>query len=184
MAVLSKKIVKEIKVDIEKCTGCRACEMACSAFHATPRYSTINPAKSRIRIVADELRDEYVPLRAADYTPSECTGRHVYLINGKEYSECSFCGASCPSRDYFVEPDSGLPLKCDMCESVPPLAEPMCVQVCGTDALTYVEREEEREQKVQPKRGQIEVGLEYLVQQYGIDAVAESLNELARVKKG
>ena len=36
---------------------------------------------------------------------------------------------------------------------------------------------------MQPKRGQIEVGLEYLVQQYGIDAVAESLNELARVKK-
>lgn len=182
-AGLTTKTVKEIKVDLDKCTGCRACEMACSAYHARPRYSSINPAKSRIRVVVDELNDEYVPIRAGDYTPSECNGRHIYLINGKEYSECSFCGASCPSRDYFVEPDSGLPLKCDMCESVPPLAEPMCVQVCGTNALTYVEREVEREEKPQGKRGQIEIGLESLVHQYGIEAVIDSLNQLPDVGK-
>ncbi|MDH3884262.1 MAG: 4Fe-4S binding protein, partial [Desulfobacterales bacterium] len=32
-----KKIVKQIKVDLDKCIGCRACEIACSAFHATPK---------------------------------------------------------------------------------------------------------------------------------------------------
>jgi benzoyl-CoA reductase subunit BamC len=174
------KIVKEIKVDINKCTGCRACEMACSAFHAKPRYSSINPARSRIRVVTDELNDEYVPIRAGDYTPSECNGRHIYTINGKEYSECSFCGASCPSRDYFIEPDSGLPLKCDMCESVPALPEPMCVKVCGAEALTYLEREVERDEKPQEKRGQIEVGLESLINQYGVDAVMESLNRMSK----
>jgi len=174
------KIVKEILVDINKCTGCRACEMACSAFHAKPKYSSINPARSRIRVVVDELNDEYVPIRAGDYTPSECNGRHIYTIDGKQYSECSFCGASCPSRDYFIEPDSGLPLKCDMCESVPPLEEPMCVQVCESDALTYVERELEREEKPQVTRGQVEVGLEFLVQQHGIEAVMESLNEMSK----
>jgi benzoyl-CoA reductase subunit BamC len=182
-AALKTKIVKEIKVDIDKCTGCRACEMACSAYHAQPRYSSINPSKARIRVVSDELKDEYVPIRAGDYTYSECNGRHIYVINGKEYSECSFCGASCPSRDYFIEPDTGLPLKCDMCESVPPLEKPMCVQVCGTEALTYVEREEERDQKPQPQRGEIEVGLESLVNQYGIDAVINSLNQLPNVHK-
>ena len=180
MAARKTKIVKEIKVDINKCTGCRACEMACSAFHAKPKYSSINPARSRIRVVTDELNDEYVPIRAGDYTPSECNGRHIYTINGKQYSECSFCGASCPSRDYFVEPDSGLPLKCDMCECVPPLSEPMCVQVCGEHALTYVEREVERDEKPQEKRGEVEVGLESLVNQYGIDAVMASLNRMGR----
>jgi Fe-S-cluster-containing hydrogenase component 2 len=50
-----------------------------------------------------------------------------------------------------------------MCESVPPLAEPMCVQVCEADALVYEEREVEREEKPQEKRGQIEIGLESLV---------------------
>jgi len=177
------KIVKEIKVDIEKCTGCRACEMACSAFHAKPKYSSINPARARIRVVIDELNDEYVPIRAGDYTPSECNGRHIYTINGKEYSECSFCGACCPSRDYFIEPDSGLPLKCDMCESIPPLDEPWCVKVCTNDALTYVEREVTRDEKPQEKRGQVEIGLESLVNQFGIEAVIEHLGEIAKVKK-
>jgi benzoyl-CoA reductase subunit BamC len=174
------KIVKEIMVDINKCTGCRACEMACSAFHAKPKYSSINPARSRIRVVTDELNDEYVPIRGGDYTPSECNGRHIYTINGKQYSECSFCGASCPSRDYFIEPDSGLPLKCDMCESVQPLPEPMCVKVCGAEALTYVEREIAREEKPQQKRGQIEVGLESLINQYGVDAVMDSLSRMSK----
>jgi benzoyl-CoA reductase subunit BamC len=172
------RIVKEIKVDIDKCTGCRACEMACSAFHARPRYSSVNPARSRIRIVADELNDEYVPIRAGDYTPAECNGRHRYTINGKEYSECSFCSACCPARDYFVEPDSGLPLKCDMCESVPPLAEPMCVQACGSDALAYVEREVGRDETPQPARGELRIGLESLVNQYGMRAVLDGLQQL------
>ncbi len=178
------KTVKEIKVDIDLCTGCRACEMACSAYHAKPRYSSINPALSRIRVVTDELNDEYVPIRAGDYTPAECNGRHIYMINGKEYSECSFCSASCPSRDYFFEPDSGLPLKCDMCESVPPLDEPMCVEVCEADALTYVEREVERDEKPEETRGEIEIGLEMLVNQYGIEAVIESLNQMSNRKVG
>jgi benzoyl-CoA reductase subunit BamC len=175
----STKTVKEIKVDIDKCTGCCACEMACSAFHAKPKYSSINPARSRIRVVSNELNDEYVPIRAGDYTPSECNGRHAYTINGKEYSECSFCRASCASRDYFYEPDSGLPLKCDMCEDVPPLAEPLCVQVCGTDALTYVEREVERAEEPD-MRGQMEIGLDSLIAQYGIEEVTARLNQKRR----
>ncbi|MBI5920300.1 MAG: (4Fe-4S)-binding protein [Betaproteobacteria bacterium] len=179
-AGLNAKTVKEIKVNIDKCTGCRACEMACSAYHAQPRYSSVNPARSRIRVVANELNDEYVPIRAGDYTPAECNGRHVYTINGKDYSECSFCGASCPSRNYFVEPDSGLPLKCDMCESVPPLAEPMCVAVCESGALTYVERAEPRKEKEQDKRGQMEVGLESLVNQFGMKAVFEGLTRMSK----
>ena len=90
--------------------------MICSAFHATPRYSSNNPARSRIRIVREPLRDIYLPVYAGEYTAAECTGRDKYIIDGKEYDECDFCRASCPSRDLFKEPDSGLPLKCDMCE--------------------------------------------------------------------
>ena len=176
------KTVKIIKVDIDKCTGCCACEMACSAFHAKPQYSSINPARARIRVVVDELTDQYVPIRAGDYTKAECNGRNVYTIKGKEYSECSFCSASCPARSYFVEPDSGLPLKCDMCESVPPLAKPMCVEVCKAEALTYLERDVKRQEKLEPAQGQIEVGLEFLIDQYGIAAVAEKLSELSKEK--
>ena len=128
----------------------------------------------------DEWQDEYIPVRAAGYTQAECNGRNMYVINGRKYSECSFCGASCPSRDYFKEPDSGLPLKCDMCENEPPLTEPMCVQVCEPGALTYIEREEEGGEK-EEKRDEMEMGLEALVNKYGLKKVTDTI---ARISTG
>lgn len=175
------RIVKEIKVDLDKCIGCRACEVACSGFHAKPRYSSFNPARSRIRVVFDDLADLYVPIRAGDYTPAECTGRHTYTINGKEYKECSFCGVSCPCRDLFREPDSGLPLKCDMCESNPPEKEPLCVQVCRVDALTYIEKEVPACEE-EPAPSQLETGLGALVEEHGLDKLLDTVARLA--KKG
>ena len=171
------RTVKVIKVDIDKCIGCRACELACSAFHATPRYSSSNPARSRIRVMVDDLNDVYLPIRAGDYTPAECTGRHTYTIEGKEYQECSFCGVSCPARDYFKEPDSGLPLKCDMCETVPALDEPMCVQVCRVEALTYVE-EQLPVRPGEDSQEELEVGLESLRHKYGLQAVIDTLTRM------
>jgi ferredoxin len=109
------KKVKVIKIDVDKCNGCRACEAICSAFHAAPKYSSTNPERSRIRVLFDPLKDVYVPVLAGEYTEAECNGRDVYTIDGKQYDECSFCRASCPSRKLFKDPDSDLPLKCDMC---------------------------------------------------------------------
>ena len=177
---VSTKTVKEIRIDIEKCTGCRACEMACSAFHAKPRYSGINPARSRIRVVTDEINDEYVPVRAGNFTRTECDGRHFYRLDGKQYGECSFCRASCPSRDFFIEPDSGLPLKCDMCEDEPPLAEPLCVTVCQPGCLTYEVRQLETAVNEPEEREVMARGLESLLNQHGIEAVIENLKRLSK----
>jgi benzoyl-CoA reductase subunit BamC len=176
--VKNSKVVKEIRIDLDKCIGCRACEVACSAFHAKPRYSSTNPARSRIRVIFDDLNDIYVPIRASGYATAECTGRHTYVINEKEYKECSFCGVACPARDYFKEPDSGLPLKCDMCESDPPLEEPMCVQVCTPGALTYVVREEPTRREAPPE--EIEVGLEAMANKHGWQKL---LDTVARMSK-
>jgi benzoyl-CoA reductase subunit BamC len=172
-----KKKVKVIKIDVDKCHGCLACEVICSAFHAKPKYSSNNPVRSRIRVHFDHLRNIFVPVLASHYTASECAGRNRYLMDGKEYDECAFCGASCPSRDLFKEPDSGLPLKCDMCEEDPTLPEPMCVQWCLEDALIYEEREEEVEEDV--KLDQLEVGLESLVDRYGLEKVIDAVARMS-----
>jgi benzoyl-CoA reductase subunit BamC len=177
-----KKIVKTIKVDVDKCNGCRACEVACSAFHAAPQYSSNNPARSRIRVIREPLRDIYVPVYAGEQAKAECLGRDKYVIDGKEYEECAFCRASCPSRDLFKEPDSGLPLKCDMCTSDPTLEKPLCVQWCLVNALTYEEREEEGEE--QPKLEDVDIGLESLVDKYGLEKVMDTVARLSLSKKG
>jgi len=176
------KIIKQIKVDVDKCIGCRACEMACSAFHALPKYSSINPARSRIRVMIDELKDSYVPIRAGHYTPAECVGRYNYTINGKEYNECGFCRVACPSRDYFKEPDSGLPLECDMCDSDPSLEEPWCVKVCGCDALTYAEKKVEVTKK-EVEKEDIEIGLESLADKYGMQTIMDTVARISKNDK-
>ena len=174
----TKKIIKTIKIDVDKCNGCRACEVACSALHAVPKYSSNNPARARIRVIREPLSDIFVPVYAGEYTAAECAGRDKYTIDGKEYEECAFCRASCPSRDLFKDPDSGLPLKCDTCEEEPPLEEPMCVQWCLSDALTYEEVEEEGEEEEKP--GEMEVGLESLVKKYGAKTVKDTLTRISK----
>jgi len=174
------KKIKTIRIDVEKCNGCRACEVICSSFHSAPKYSGVNPARSRIRVVRDPLKDIYVPVYAGEYTAAECTGRDRYVIAGKEYDECAFCRASCPSRDLFKEPDSGLPLKCDMCESDPPLSEPMCVKWCITDALTFEEREVE--ETGGETLEEMEVGLEDLAKRHGLERLTEAVARMAKNK--
>lgn len=183
MAEKKTKIVKIIKVDADKCNGCRACEVICSAFHATPRYSSNNPERSRIRVIHDPLKNIYVPVYAGEYTPAECAGRNKYTIDGKEYDECAFCRASCPSRDLFKEPDSGLPLKCDMCETEPPLDEPKCVEVCLADALIYEEREEEVEEEEEVQLDELELGVEALADKYGLDNLMDTVTRMAVSEK-
>lgn len=174
-----RKAIKTIRIDVDKCNGCRACEIICSSLHSAPEYSSVNPARARIRVIRDPLVDIYFPVFAGEYTAAECAGRDKYTIDGKEYEECAFCRASCPSRDMFKEPDSGLPLKCDMCESDPTLEEPMCVQWCLADALVFEERAEEVEEE--EKAEDVDIGLEALANKFGweniVDAVARMSNK-------
>jgi benzoyl-CoA reductase subunit BamC len=173
------KKIKEIKVDTKKCVGCRACEIACSAFHAVPRYSSVNTARSRIMVVMDEERDIFVPIRAGEYTEAECNGRNRYVIDGKEYDSCTFCPASCPSRGAFKDPDSGLPLKCDMCSDVPPLEKPMCVDACTFGALTYEEREAVVEAE-SLNRDEMEIGLKQLITKFGSKKVMDTVARMSK----
>jgi len=182
MAKINKKI-KSIKIDADKCNGCRACEIICSAHHAEPKYSSNNPARARIQVINHRLKDIWLPVFAGEYAPAECMGRDKYVIDGKEYDECSFCRASCPSRDFFKEPDSGLPLKCDMCESDPPLEKPMCVQKCLNDVLIYEEREEEVDED-EVKLEDAEIALGAMIDKYGLQKVLDTVFRMSASKRG
>jgi Fe-S-cluster-containing dehydrogenase component len=173
-----KKIVKSIKIDADKCNGCRACELVCSGYHATPKFSTVNPARARIKVVTYRLKDIWFPIFAGEYTKSGCVGRDSYIIEGKEYAECEFCRAACPTRDRFKEPDSGIPLRCDMCESDPPLDKPMCVQACINDVLTFEEREEEVEEEVAVS--DMELGLQAYADTHGMNKLLETVARMAQ----
>jgi benzoyl-CoA reductase subunit BamC len=175
----TKKKIKTIKVDADRCNGCRGCEIACAAFHAEPKFSCVNPATSRVQVMTHRLKDIWLPVFAGEYAPAECMGRDRYVIDGKEYDECAFCRAVCPSRDLFKDPSSGLPLKCDMCEGED---QPWCVQWCLNDVLIY----EEREEMVEEEREQdkLEIGLGALADQYGLEKIVDTLARMGESKRG
>jgi benzoyl-CoA reductase subunit BamC len=130
-------------------------------------------------VIRYPLQDIYVPVYAGEYTEAECAGRDKYIIDGKEYEECAFCRASCPSRDEFKEPDSGLPLKCDLCEGE---EKPLCVTWCLNDALIYEEREVDEDEPL--KAEDMELGLEALANKYGLEKVADALARMSIARKG
>jgi len=170
-----KKKIKTIKIDADKCNGCRGCEIICSSYHAMPKYSSNNPARSRIQIITNRLENKWLPVFAGEYAPAECMGRNKYVIDGKEYDECDFCRAICPSRGLFKEPDSGLPLKCDMCEGT---EMPKCVEWCLNDVLTYEEMEEEVEEEV--KMEDVEIGLASMVDKFGLQKIMDTVARLSK----
>jgi len=179
MAKIKKKI-KTIKVNADKCNGCRGCEIICSAFHAASQYNSNNPARSRIQVIFHSLKNVWLPVFAGEYTPSECMGRDVYVIDGKEYDECAFCRAVCPSRDMFKEPDSGLPLKCDMCEGE---EKPKCVEWCLNDVLIYEEREEEVDEEEKIEVEEVDMGIQFLIDKYGPQKVLSVVARLSQKKQ-
>ena len=65
-----------------------------------------------------------------------------------------------------------------MCEDEPPLDEPLCVQWCLSDALTYEERDEEEEEE-EAKPEEMEIGLEALVKKHGVKSVKDTLARIS-----
>ena len=68
-----------------------------------------------------------------------------------------------------------------MCKIDPPLDEPMCVQVCRCDALTYVEREKE-DVAEEEEREEMEIELEALAKEHGLEEIIDALARMAEEK--
>lgn len=125
----------KIKVDHEKCNGCRHCEAACALYHTE---DGVNTHKSRVRVI--KQGDEFFPVLAGPYTEAKCNLTNVLKIGGKEYDMCALCVASCPVKPVFREPDTDIPVKCDHCGE--PVTNASCVKWCSTGALSLVDVED------------------------------------------
>jgi benzoyl-CoA reductase subunit BamC len=60
--------------------------------------------------------------------------------------------------------------------------EPLCVKWCTVDALIYEEREEEVEEE--EPIDEMEMGLESLVEKYGLQKIMDTVNRMSMSKKG
>ena len=105
---------KLLKIDHEKCTGCRLCELVCAVKH----HQVSNPAKSRIRVVKWEAEGLYVPMACQQCQdapcqkacPSGCIAieghkpegatRRVTTLFTLNFTTCSLCGLCVESCNF------------------------------------------------------------------------------------
>ncbi len=128
-----------IVTDETRCSGCRACELACVAR----RDGVFGTTTARIRVFKIEAQGVDRPrvCRQCDDVPcagacptgalakDEVTGD--LRFNAADCIACPACAAACPFEAVFIDTRTGLPLVCDLCGG-----HPACVERCVTGALT------------------------------------------------
>ncbi len=123
-----------LHADSAKCSGCRACLVACSLS----RFRVNNPKKARLAIIPHfpdpgvfEVKTCTQCGQCAEVCPVDAIPQNedgAYYINWDECIECGACIEECPEGVIFTHPDYGdKPFECDLCGE--------CVKVCGTNAL-------------------------------------------------
>ncbi len=137
--------MKLLTINIDKCTGCRACEYACSFVHT----GVFNPLDSRIRIseflddfvfipsVCTQCEDAYCVSVCPTYALSKNTQTGVVEFDADKCVGCKQCVISCPWGSIRLNHTGKEIIKCDMCEG-----DPECVKVCHAKALEYAEVED------------------------------------------
>ena len=130
-----------IHCDLEKCVGCRMCEVACSSFH----FGAVSPALSRIHV--SKLEDIGIDMAVACYScvekpclecPTDALSvgpKGEIVLDEDLCGACGICVDACPVGACGDDGDE--PLFCDLCGG-----ETTCVSECPTDALSYRESEE------------------------------------------
>ena len=137
-----QKNSKILKVDYEKCTGCRLCELVCSVKHD----HVSNPARSRIRIIKWESEGIYVPVVCQQCEDAPCViGCPAKALTQNEETRrvevdynkcigCRTCVSVCPfGAMHFVNSERKV-IKCDLCDG-----DPQCVRFCEVEAVSFVE---------------------------------------------
>jgi Fe-S-cluster-containing hydrogenase component 2 len=132
--------MKALIIDLNRCTGCHQCELACS-FRKIRKFS---PGDSRIRIVGSEDRCLSIPVVCLQCTDAPCarvcpvgairldSGTGAYLVDDDRCLGCRMCSLVCPFAAIASDRDSGKAVKCDLCAG-----DPACEAVCAPGALRF-----------------------------------------------
>lgn len=137
--------MKALRVNSEKCCGCRICEMACSMG----KLGIFNPREGLLRVEINrlpQLRTDPsqidMPVVCLQCDPAPCEeacpegaiermALGALVVDDERCTGCALCVDACPHGVMAVDPQKGLARKCDLCQG-----DPLCVKYCPMGALT------------------------------------------------
>lgn len=134
---------KVLSIIPEKCTACRACELACSVRH----LEEFNPARSRIKVNIFMEEAIYLPTTCTQCDQAWCARicptfaivrdpeTMAFTVKDEKCVGCRMCVLACPFGAIVVHPDLGKAEKCDHCLSAG--GDPECIKFCVPMALEY-----------------------------------------------
>jgi len=135
-----KRMNKGLSVDIEKCSGCRMCELVC-AFNKEKR---VVPDLARITVWQNYSQGISTPVFCTHCDNAPCieicptkalskdsvTG--IVNVNEKTCKACRLCAKACKTGAISFNAKKKKIYKCNLCDG-----DPICVKFCPTGALTY-----------------------------------------------
>lgn len=136
---------KSVVSDPEKCTGCRLCELACSAI----KEKGFSPLLSRIRTVHVDnpiLLNMAIACVLCEKAPcvTSCPTKAllksesgIIRVDEKKCNGCSWCIAACKFGAIASHFEKNTVMICDLCEG-----SPKCVEFCPKEALSLKTAEE------------------------------------------
>jgi len=126
------------------CTGCGACEMACSMRNV----GEFNPSRSRIRVVSLEPDFFRLPVVCVQCYKPPCVGicpteaitrdesTGIVKVSKEKCDGCRMCEEACHFGVIFFSEHEQKAVKCELCDG-----DPQCVLFCATKALEFREPE-------------------------------------------
>lgn len=135
-----------LRVDSEKCCGCRICEMACSMMHHglfNPRKAFLRIEMNRLPMVGTKPSEIDVPIVCLQCDPAPCseacpegaiekTETGAWIVDKRKCTGCGLCVDACRYGMIAVNTRQKSAGKCDLCEG-----RPSCAAYCPTGALTF-----------------------------------------------
>ena len=141
--------MKEVFVRLDRCLGCKSCEMACAVEHSASKslFGSVSEKPGPVRRIYVEMAEgQKVPLvcRHCEDAPcvAVCRTGAMYqdpltgIVNRKEENcvGCWMCAMICPYGVIGRHVEVRVAVKCDRCKD---LNVPACVRACPTGTLIF-----------------------------------------------
>jgi len=150
--------MRRIVCDVERCLGCKSCQIACAVAHSTSKdlpTAIDEVPRPAYRVMVEYVGQMSVPLQCRHCEDAPCVrvcpthalekvGPEGIVVRDPEKCiGCLWCVLVCPFGAVRMREMDKSIVKCDLCiERLESGKEPACVEACPTKALRFESVEE------------------------------------------